>query len=201
MISCCLFSMLFFFFFKQKTAYEMRISDWSSDVCSSDLLAQRGRHLVGQRAGDDHHVGLPRARPEHDAEAVEVVAAGRRLHHLHRAACEAEGHRPQRAGLRPGGQLVHLRQHEALVGHFLRDAGQGRVLLRARREGGERLLEVAYSHSSAPFFHSYTKPTVRIPRKIIIDQKPIMPMSPRATAQGNRKATSRSKMMNRMATR
>src|SRR3546814_10918163 len=28
---------LFFFFFKQKTAYEMRISDWSSDVCSSDL--------------------------------------------------------------------------------------------------------------------------------------------------------------------
>src|SRR3546814_9851552 len=32
----CLF--LYFFFFKQKTAYEMRISDWSSDVCSSDLL-------------------------------------------------------------------------------------------------------------------------------------------------------------------
>src|SRR3546814_8643964 len=31
------FGLLFFFFFKQKTAYEMRISDWSSDVCSSDL--------------------------------------------------------------------------------------------------------------------------------------------------------------------
>src|SRR3546814_18956740 len=29
---------IFFFFFKQKTAYEMRISDWSSDVCSSDLI-------------------------------------------------------------------------------------------------------------------------------------------------------------------
>src|SRR3546814_20804868 len=29
---------MIFFFFKQKTAYEMRISDWSSDVCSSDLL-------------------------------------------------------------------------------------------------------------------------------------------------------------------
>src|SRR3546814_10906266 len=28
---------MYFFFFKQKTAYEMRISDWSSDVCSSDL--------------------------------------------------------------------------------------------------------------------------------------------------------------------
>src|SRR3546814_8520430 len=31
----------YFFFFKQKTAYEMRISDWSSDVCSSDLLGNR----------------------------------------------------------------------------------------------------------------------------------------------------------------
>src|SRR3546814_8440493 len=31
--------MLMFFFFKQNTAYEMRISDWSSDVCSSDLVA------------------------------------------------------------------------------------------------------------------------------------------------------------------
>src|SRR3546814_17681250 len=37
------------FFFKQKTAYEMRISDWSSDVCSSDLpgLATDGPELVG----------------------------------------------------------------------------------------------------------------------------------------------------------
>src|SRR3546814_7434738 len=35
-------SLLFaFFFFKQKTAYEMRISDWSSDVCSSDLNQRR----------------------------------------------------------------------------------------------------------------------------------------------------------------
>src|SRR3546814_7766830 len=36
-VVCCLD--VFFFFFKQKTAYEMRISDWSSDVCSSDLCA------------------------------------------------------------------------------------------------------------------------------------------------------------------
>src|SRR3546814_8633797 len=56
---------LVFFFFKQKTAYEMRISDWSSDVCSSDLLAAFGGvqrdHVVARRdAGDaladlDHH--------------------------------------------------------------------------------------------------------------------------------------------------
>src|SRR3546814_6194587 len=37
---------LLFFFFKQKTAYEMRISDWSSDVCSSDL--QRIAFVGGQ---------------------------------------------------------------------------------------------------------------------------------------------------------
>src|SRR3546814_5292427 len=34
---------VFFFFFKQKTAYEMRISDWSSDVCSSDLMLDNPR--------------------------------------------------------------------------------------------------------------------------------------------------------------
>src|SRR3546814_4884501 len=37
MVSLLLGFICFFFFFKQKTAYEMRISDWSSDVCSSDL--------------------------------------------------------------------------------------------------------------------------------------------------------------------
>src|SRR3546814_4946248 len=36
-----MFDIFLFFFFKQKTAYEMRISDWSSDVCSSDLRARR----------------------------------------------------------------------------------------------------------------------------------------------------------------
>src|SRR3546814_9379907 len=37
MTTICVLSTLVFCFFKQKTAYEMRISDWSSDVCSSDL--------------------------------------------------------------------------------------------------------------------------------------------------------------------
>src|SRR3546814_1271962 len=40
-----------FFFFKQKTAYEMRISDWSSDVCSSDLLVRWGLHLRNTLSG------------------------------------------------------------------------------------------------------------------------------------------------------
>src|SRR3546814_6214439 len=42
---------LYFFFFKQKTAYEMRISDWSSDVCSSDLNADVVRVVLA-----DHQV-------------------------------------------------------------------------------------------------------------------------------------------------
>src|SRR3546814_2099536 len=37
-----------FFFFKQKTAYEMRISDWSSDVCSSDLDDPVRLHIAAQ---------------------------------------------------------------------------------------------------------------------------------------------------------
>src|SRR3546814_20297821 len=40
--------LFFVFFFKQKTAYEMRISDWSSDVCSSDLPARQ--HPASERA-------------------------------------------------------------------------------------------------------------------------------------------------------
>src|SRR3546814_853229 len=59
-----------FFFFKQKTAYEMRISDWSSDVCSSDLRTARcsaglcldtGRtHRGATRAGgSSSHAGAP----------------------------------------------------------------------------------------------------------------------------------------------
>src|SRR3546814_4018587 len=38
-----------FFFFKQKTAYEMRISDWSSDVCSSDLIYRERVSLASGR--------------------------------------------------------------------------------------------------------------------------------------------------------
>src|SRR3546814_7270303 len=49
--NCSYVFVLFFFFFKQKTAYEMRISDWSSDVCSSDLIQ------AGERTFQSLHVG------------------------------------------------------------------------------------------------------------------------------------------------
>src|SRR3546814_10326471 len=50
-----------FFFFKQKTAYEMRISDWSSDVCSSDLERQHPEHPV---VGRDCQIGSDTLRPQ-----------------------------------------------------------------------------------------------------------------------------------------
>src|SRR3546814_13905904 len=54
--SCVYF--LLIFFFKQKTAYEMRISDWSSDVCSSDLAL----HLQPQRFSSDRRACLDALR-------------------------------------------------------------------------------------------------------------------------------------------
>src|SRR3546814_7066445 len=61
----CLFS---FFFFKQKTAYEMRISDWSSDVCSSDLAP--GGHVRGGSFWRAQRGQTPRAaaNPERSEE-------------------------------------------------------------------------------------------------------------------------------------
>src|SRR3546814_9888789 len=53
---CCCVWCFAFFFFKQKSAYERRISDWSSDVCSSDLLNQ----LIAMNASE--MVGLDEAR-------------------------------------------------------------------------------------------------------------------------------------------
>src|SRR3546814_6091683 len=46
------------FFFKQKTAYEMRISDWSSDVCSSDLRLQLGAELPVHIGGEARPRGI-----------------------------------------------------------------------------------------------------------------------------------------------
>src|SRR3546814_12588295 len=45
---------MFFFVFKQKTAYEMRISDWSSDVCSSDLIEQAHQDMEAAQRQQDY---------------------------------------------------------------------------------------------------------------------------------------------------
>src|SRR3546814_1052788 len=82
--------MLSVFFFKQKTAYEMRISDWSSDVCSSDLRTHDARRGKGRAAARDHD---DTADPVHPADAVRrhprpsgLLDQGRAAHAL---ICEA----------------------------------------------------------------------------------------------------------------
>src|SRR3546814_15659706 len=62
-----------FFFFKQKTAYEMRISDWSSDVCSSDLFDKLRANGLGGQAGNPAHIGQQRRRNIDAAVGLLVV--------------------------------------------------------------------------------------------------------------------------------
>src|SRR3546814_2033488 len=58
----CFLLLLCVFCFKQKTAYEMRISDWSSDVCSSDLAdTAPAEAIVGRVGGEEFAVLLPAA--------------------------------------------------------------------------------------------------------------------------------------------
>src|SRR3546814_7781677 len=62
-VLCC----VFFFFFKQKTAYEMRISDWSSDVCSSESGARADRLAQGEQGPVAGEVGKADAGPRIEA--------------------------------------------------------------------------------------------------------------------------------------
>src|SRR3546814_8513914 len=84
--------MLLVFFFKQKTAYEMRISDWSSDVCSSDLRAVEGE--------------------------VDVEPEGERIVVLRRLAVGEPEHRA--VALVPH-QIETRMSREAVLGHRMRD--------------------------------------------------------------------------------
>src|SRR3546814_7887403 len=86
----------FFFFFKQKTAYEMRISDWSSDVCSSDLrptpimsnsrTREEGRHIVSNLSPGDEfaQIMIQRIIASGDCESTpcrpyRMLAKGRKI--------------------------------------------------------------------------------------------------------------------------
>src|SRR3546814_14421810 len=107
-----------FFFFKQKTAYEMRISDWSSDVCSSDLEQVTLDAIVAAFGVDrgDRHRGfvvrhqnaLPAAVRSARILGPAVDAAPRpeiNRHIVGRRAGAAAGFGPDRAGgLAPGGR-------------------------------------------------------------------------------------------------
>src|SRR3546814_7469577 len=125
------------FFFKQKTAYEMRISDWSSDVCSSDLTPlsplYQPRRRLGRGGGDGEgaagterrHQGVARALVDEPAgrlQMPELRLSRRRLH--------------QKAGI-----LREWRQGARARGDEIpRDARFLRAAQRRRPDGAIRLL-------------------------------------------------------------
>src|SRR3546814_10700651 len=110
---------LFFFFFKQKTAYDMRISDWSSDVCSSDL--ERCCNVFGTHAEELLGFGWLDFLDRADVEAAEIglaqvieelreVRLALRLHrpdgsvrHVELCAAPVAGHRTEKRVVRDGG--------------------------------------------------------------------------------------------------
>src|SRR3546814_6007543 len=72
---------IYFFFFKQKTAYEMRISDWSSDVCSSDLGMVIALVALATRCMDRHvhRHPMPLADFPREAQGQLPALVGRQL--------------------------------------------------------------------------------------------------------------------------
>src|SRR3546814_18927618 len=102
------------FFFKQKTAYEMRISDWSSDVCSSDLPAERQSRLPCLTSR-----GPPTASNECPGPCVAIRAqrlGGRHLPrpapaHLLQPSCGYPEHGRSPAPPKPPPELQPHRQH------------------------------------------------------------------------------------------
>src|SRR3546814_8151453 len=105
---CC------FFFFKQKTAYEMRISDWSSDVCSSDLdkIAQHRSDLHGlwklRVRGARRRPVVPLAQPlDAGLGGADPMAVAELDHGEAAPGADAEGFGP---GRRLGGTPLHQRR-------------------------------------------------------------------------------------------
>src|SRR3546814_18640021 len=139
MVGSCIIILFVVFFFKQKTAYEMRISDWSSDVCSSDLaeaddgavdpiigeegLARKDRRGESARDARDPAGFVPAYRLE---QAMRRHAEGRQTVEDR----PIEAYAPRRLGIGMG-RIVLARQ------------AIDQRLLRARKSGGKgkRVLE------------------------------------------------------------
>src|SRR3546814_16580669 len=124
-----------FFFFKQKTAYEMRISDWSSDVCSSDLIrpavgsGKTGVNATGYPEGhyalSDADRCIPFSIPGRNARG-RIVRLGPVLH----AILSNHNYPPLLTGL-----LAEALPLTALPGSTQQEAG-GQPNLQARAQGG-----------------------------------------------------------------
>src|SRR3546814_10312086 len=133
--------MCFFFFFKQKTAYEMRISDWSSDVCSSDLTMKLRLPLLlpaGCEALDPIGIGRwiganvdARRRALQDMELLRVTPEIR--DRLHRRRTGADDRNPLI------GQAVEFRLLPAAAGvAVVPTRGVEDLALERRQSGKER---------------------------------------------------------------
>src|SRR3546814_2165058 len=129
-----MFIVSFFVFFKQKTAYEMRISDWSSDVCSSDLRGGLARRIRAQavvyREGGKAAaaLGQPVVQQEREGQAVRPAGDGR-------GHCGARLERRQRR--HGGGELRRLYRHCGEAGWTSAVAGEG---------GGAHGCEIGRAH-------------------------------------------------------
>src|SRR3546814_3860977 len=88
-----------FFFFKQKTAYEMRISDWSSDVCSSDLI---GGRTFGEKAG------FAMLQEDHKRRVARLIRGERKVADLHNLFSDLRMHQPGRATVQ---EIGHFAAH------------------------------------------------------------------------------------------
>src|SRR3546814_8568362 len=126
--------LLVIFFFKQKTAYEMRISDWSSDVCSSDLASAQDQnaHAIGKRT--ERRCRLAHLQATDDLlQLLRKLAQPQRVIG-HNLGIELLGHRfGGAAAAAPGGGVERFH------------TGRGLRLCRARREGNSDLLHVENS--------------------------------------------------------
>src|SRR3546814_8400932 len=100
LLFCFLLVLVSFFFFKQKTAYEMRISDWSSDVCSSDL---HGVERILEILLDEHTLAALRRRAAIIADHLEFHLLTQRLERPVEPADEAVEF--NRRGARAGGEI------------------------------------------------------------------------------------------------
>src|SRR3546814_8368581 len=107
--------MIVFFFFKQKTAYDMRISDWSSDVCSSDLANAQGRSAAVEYArqlsrSGYNHVGRLGCYRQADRRLPAADPGPREPGVRSEGFCPVAGWKPD------GGPDRQLRSEERIVG-------------------------------------------------------------------------------------
>src|SRR3546814_9907453 len=107
---CCL---ILFVFFKQKTAYDMRISDWSSDGCSSDLggsrLAQH-RGDLGDRTVYAQHLAWQESGEQQKVDARFQVI--QQIHAAHGEAAVSELVQIDMANVTSGGARIHTLECE-----------------------------------------------------------------------------------------